>query len=89
MEHHIQRAGTMFSVRFADGEGTNFEEMKAAETFRYPAFFHQLLDNGIFAPPSVFETWFVSTALTDEDFGRIEDALGAAAKAAAQAVAPE
>ena len=87
--HHIQRAATMLSVRFAEGEGHNFADMQAADTFRYAPFFHALLDAGVYAPPSAFETWFVSTALTDEDFGRIEDALGAAAKAAAQAVAPE
>ncbi|WP_175935688.1 glutamate-1-semialdehyde 2,1-aminomutase [Corynebacterium sp. Marseille-P4321] len=85
--HHIQRAATMLSVRFAEGEGTNFAEMQAAETFRYAPFFHALLDAGVYAPPSAFETWFVSTALTGEDFGRIEEALGAAAKAAAQAEA--
>ena len=85
--HHIQRAATMLSVRFAEGEGHNFADMQAADTFRYAPFFHALLDNGVFAPPSAFETWFVSTALTDEDFGRIEDALAVAAKAAAQAEA--
>ncbi|MDO5512165.1 glutamate-1-semialdehyde 2,1-aminomutase [Corynebacterium sp.] len=85
--HHIQRAATMFSVRFAEGEGHNFADMKAADTFRYPAFFHALLDNGVYAPPSVFETWFVSTALTDEDFTRIQDALVPAARAAAAATA--
>ena len=85
--HHIQRAATMLSVRFAEGEGHNFADMQAADTFRYAPFFHALLDNGIYAPPSAFETWFVSTALTDEDFGRIEDALAVAAKAAAQAEA--
>lgn len=83
--HHIQRAETMLSVRFAEGAGHNFADMKAADTWRYPAFFHALLDAGVFAPPSAFETWFVSTALTDEDFGRIEAALVPAAKAAAQA----
>ncbi len=83
--HHIQRASTMLSIRFAEGEGTNFKEMQAAETFRYAPFFHALLDAGVYAPPSAFETWFVSTALTDEDFGRIEDALAPAAKAAAAA----
>ena len=83
--HHIQRAETMLSVRFAEGAGHNFTDMKAADTWRYPAFFHTLLDAGVFAPPSAFETWFVSTALTDEDFGRIEAALVPAAKAAAQA----
>lgn len=83
--HHIQRAATMLSVRFADGEGHNFSDMKHADTFRYAPFFHALLDNGVYAPPSVFETWFVSAALTDDDFDRIEAALKPAAQAAAAA----
>ena len=83
--HHIQRAETMFSIRFAEDEGRNFADMKAAETFRYPAFFHALLENGVYAPASVFETWFVSSALTDEDFEVIENALVPAAQAAAAA----
>lgn len=81
IEHHIQRASNMFSIRFAQGEGHNFEEMKAARTDLYPAFFHALLDNGVFAPPSVFETWFVSSALTDSDFERLENAFNKAAAA--------
>ena len=83
--HHIQRAATMLSVRFADGEGHNFSDMKQVDTFRYAPFFHALLDNGVYAPPSVFETWFVSAALTDDDFDRIEAALKPAAQAAAAA----
>ena len=83
--HHIQRAGSMVSVRFAEGEGANFADMKAADTFRYPAFFHAFLDHGVFAPPSVFETWFVSTALTDADFEKIAAAATPAAEAAAVA----
>ena len=75
--HHIQRAATMLSVRFAD--------VKQVDTFRYAPFFHALLDNGVYAPPSVFETWFVSAALTDDDFDRIEAALKPAAQAAAAA----
>ena len=83
--HHIQRAATMLSVRFTDGEGHNFSDMKQADTFRYAPFFHALLDNGVYAPPSVFETWFVSAALTDDDFDRIKAALKPAAQAAAAA----
>lgn len=83
--HHIQRAATFFSPRFAEGEGRNFADMKAADTFRYPAFFHALLENGVYAPPSCFETWFVSSALTDADFEVIESAVRVAAKAAAAA----
>lgn len=85
--HHIQRAATMLSPRFAEGEGRNFADMQAADTFRYPAFFHALLDQGVFAPPSAFETWFVSSALTDGDFEVIEAAAGPAAEAAARATA--
>jgi glutamate-1-semialdehyde 2,1-aminomutase len=85
--HHIQRAESMLSIRFAEGQGRNFDDMQAADTFRYAPFFHALLDAGVYGPPSVFETWFVSTALTDDDFARIEAALVPAAKAAAAATA--
>ena len=83
--HHIQRASSMFSIRFAEGEGRNFADMQAAETFRFTPFFHALLDNGIYVAPSPFETWFVSDALTDADFELIEAALKPAAQAAAAA----
>lgn len=83
--HHIQRATTMLSIRFAEGQGRNFADMQVADTFRYAPFFHALLEGGVFPPPSVFETWFVSTAMTDDDFARIEAALAPAAKAAAAA----
>ncbi|AZA14473.1 glutamate-1-semialdehyde 2,1-aminomutase [Corynebacterium choanae] len=86
--HHVQRAATMLSVRFAEGAGHNFADMQAADTWRFPAFFHALLDRGVFISPSVFETWFVSAVLTDDDFQRIETAMDAAAAAAAQARRP-
>lgn len=84
--HHIQRAASMFSIRFAEGEGRDFADMQAAETFRFAPFFHALLDNGIYVAPSTFETWFVSDALGDADFERIDAALKPAARAAAAAV---
>lgn len=86
--HHVQRASNMLSVRFAEGEGHNFDDMNAADTWRFPPFFHALLDHGVFVSPSVFETWFVSSALTDDDFERIERALVPAAQAAAHATQP-
>ncbi len=86
--HHIQRASNMLSIRFAEGEGHNFSDMKAADTFRFAPFFQTLLDHGVYAPPSVFETWFVSSALGEDDFQKIDDALIPAARAAAAATAP-
>ncbi|GAA4850484.1 glutamate-1-semialdehyde 2,1-aminomutase [Actinomycetospora corticicola] len=86
--HTMQRAGSLVSVRFADEPGRNYDDMKAAETWRFPPFFHALLDRGVYFPPSVFEACFISAALDDETFGVIADALPHAARAAAAAEAP-
>ncbi|MGB6276605.1 MAG: glutamate-1-semialdehyde 2,1-aminomutase [Rhodococcus sp. (in: high G+C Gram-positive bacteria)] len=86
--HHVQFAGTMVSVFFADGPVTDYAQAKAAQTWRYPAFFHAFLSRGVYPPPSAFEAWFVSAALDDRAFEIIADAAPAAAKAAAAAAAP-
>ncbi|NUS44336.1 MAG: glutamate-1-semialdehyde 2,1-aminomutase [Mycobacteriaceae bacterium] len=82
--HRVQYAGNLVSVFFADAPVTDFAAAKAAETWRYPAFFHALLDRGVYAPPSAFEAWFVSAALDEAAFDRIAAALPAAAAAAAE-----
>ncbi len=87
--HAIPRAGNFLSVFFGDRPVNDFASAKASQTWRYPAFFHALLDGGVYAPPSAFETWFVSAALDEEAFHRIEAALPAAARAAAKAPRPE
>jgi ornithine--oxo-acid transaminase len=83
--HGISRAGNMFSVFFTDATVTDFASAKASDTWRYPAFFHALLDAGVYPPCSAFETWFVSAALDDAAFDRIAAALPGAARAAAEA----
>jgi glutamate-1-semialdehyde 2,1-aminomutase len=89
VEHTIQRAGSLISIRFAAGPGRNYEDMKDAATWRFPPFFHALLDRGVYFPPSVFESCFVSAALDDDAFAVIADALPHAAAAAAAATPPE
>ncbi|MEC4765610.1 glutamate-1-semialdehyde 2,1-aminomutase [Mycobacterium sherrisii] len=83
--HQISRAGNMLSVFFTDTPVTDFASARASQTWRYPPFFHALLDAGVYPPCSAFETWFVSTALDDTAFERIAEALPAAARAAAHA----
>jgi glutamate-1-semialdehyde 2,1-aminomutase len=86
--HQISRAANMFSVFFADAPVTNFATAKASDTWRFPPFFHALLNAGVYPPCSAFETWFVSTALDDGAFDRIASALPDAARAAATADRP-
>jgi glutamate-1-semialdehyde 2,1-aminomutase len=83
--HQIPRAGNMFSVFFCDAPVADFAAARASETWRFPAFFHALLDAGVYPPCSAFEAWFVSAALDEDAFDRIAAALPHAARAAAAA----
>jgi glutamate-1-semialdehyde 2,1-aminomutase len=82
--HRVQFAGNLLSVFFTEQRVRNFADVKATATGRFPAFFHALLDGGVYAPPSAFEAWFVNAAMTDETFEIIAAALPAAAAAAAE-----
>lgn len=83
--HQIPRAGNMFSVFFAEEPVTDFAAARASDTWRFPPFFHALLDAGVYLPCSAFEAWFVSAALSDDAFERIAAALPRAAEAARDA----
>jgi glutamate-1-semialdehyde 2,1-aminomutase len=85
--HQVQYAGNLFSVFFCSTPVTDFAAARGADTFRYPPFFHAMLDAGVYLPPSAFEAWFLSAAHDDVAIDRIAAALPAAAKAAASAEA--
>jgi glutamate-1-semialdehyde 2,1-aminomutase len=83
--HQVQVAGNMFSVFFTDAPVTDYEGAKSQEAFRFTAFFHSMLAQGVYLPPSAFESWFLSTAHDDGALERVADALPDAARAAAEA----
>ncbi|RJK96093.1 glutamate-1-semialdehyde 2,1-aminomutase [Vallicoccus soli] len=83
--HRVQRAGSLFSVFFADAEVRDYDAARAQEAYRYQAFFHSMLADGVYLPPSAFEAWFVSSTHDDEALSRVADALPRAARAAAAA----
>jgi len=84
--HVVQNVGNMFSVFFtAEGvtEVPDFAAASAQHADRFKAFFHSMLDQGVYLPPSAFEIWFLSAAHDDRALDRILAALPAAARAAA------
>ncbi|MGN9794253.1 glutamate-1-semialdehyde 2,1-aminomutase [Streptomyces sp. OZ13] len=85
--HRLQTASNMFSVFFTPTEVRDYEDAKKQEAFRFNAFFHSMLSQGVYLPPSAFESWFVSTAHDERAIERIAAALPAAARAAAEATA--
>ena len=85
--HRVQHAGSMFSVFFTDEEVTDYDAARRQESFRFTGFFHAMLAQGVYLPPSAFESWFVSASHDDRAIERIAAALPAAARAAAEAQA--
>ncbi|WP_054952708.1 glutamate-1-semialdehyde 2,1-aminomutase [Flaviflexus massiliensis] len=83
--HTIQRVGSLFSILFSDRPATNYDEVATQDQFRFPPFFHSLLEDGIHLPPSVFEAYFVSVTHDDAIIDQILEAAPKAARAAARA----
>ena len=63
----INRVGSMISVHFTDKPVTDFTSAAACDIDRFKKYFHHCLDNGVYLPPSAFETWFISRPLSEQD----------------------
>ncbi len=83
--HRLSTAGNMFSVFFTDAEVVDFAGAQRQDTAAFRAFFHAMLAQGVYLPPSAYEAWFVSTAIDHAAVEAIAAALPVAAHAAAEA----
>jgi glutamate-1-semialdehyde 2,1-aminomutase len=63
----INHLGSMISIHFSDQPVNNFAAAASANNALFNKFFHAMLDRGIYLPPSAFETWFLSAALSQKD----------------------
>ena len=74
----VSRVGSIFTIFFTGESVIDYETATKADTALYGRFFHQMLSQGIYLPPSQFEAAFVSTAHTDGD---IQSTIAAVNKA--------
>jgi glutamate-1-semialdehyde 2,1-aminomutase len=79
----INTIGSMFTVFFAPARVQDFQSAKTSDTALYAKFFHAMLGNGVYFPPSQFETCFVSLAHSKNDVHETIQAAHEAFKAAA------
>jgi glutamate-1-semialdehyde 2,1-aminomutase len=70
IEHKINRKGAMMSIFFHTNSVSNFDDAANANHALFNNFFHQLLANGIYLPPSGFETWFISAAIQEKEISK-------------------
>jgi glutamate-1-semialdehyde 2,1-aminomutase len=70
----------LLTVFFRDGIPRDLDEVKECDFDRYGAFCREMLERGVYLPPSQYEAWFPSLAHTDE---HVERTLAAAREALA------
>lgn len=74
------RVGTMFCTYFTDGEITDWASVKRSDTDRFGVYFRALLEEGVYLPPSQFESCFVSSAHGEAEIETTYRAAAAAFK---------
>ena len=77
----VNRFGSMMNPFFTKGKVTNFDEAKSSDTKKFAIFFWEMIKNGVFLPPSQFEAWFLSSAISNRDIKKIAVAVDKAMRA--------
>ncbi|MBT8205310.1 MAG: glutamate-1-semialdehyde 2,1-aminomutase [Eudoraea sp.] len=74
--HQINREGSMISVHFTETPVVDFQTAMAGNNETFKRYFHGMLGQGIYLPPSAFESYFLNDALSYEDLDATIAALG-------------
>ena len=76
----INRARAMLTLFFTEGPVRDYRTAKTSDTKRFAQFFIEMINQGIYLPPSQFEAWFLSIAHSQKDLDRTIEACEAAFK---------
>lgn len=74
----VNRFGSMLNPFFTKNKVTNFAEAQTCDTKKFAVFFWEMIKNRVFLPPSQFEAWFLSSAITKKDIQVIQKAVNKA-----------
>lgn len=74
----INRVGSMFSIFFTEEEVVNYATASSTDQVYFRKFFHEMLNEGVYIPPSPFESWFIAET---HDEALLEKTIEAAGKA--------
>ena len=73
--YQINRLGSMISVHFTEIPVTDFETAAFGNNDTFKKYFHGMLEQGIYLPPSAFESYFLNDALSFSDIDQTINAL--------------
>tara|TARA_B100000401_G_scaffold432158_1_gene369143 strand:+ start:1630 stop:2943 length:1314 start_codon:yes stop_codon:yes gene_type:complete len=74
VDANIARVGSMMTLFFSSKERIeNYDDAKECDTKLYSKYFHSMLENGVYLPPSQYECMFLSNKIDDNDIQKIID----------------
>lgn len=73
--HQINNVGSMMSLHLCEGPVLDFDTAKAGDNGQFKALFHHMLANGVYLPPSAYESWFLCSLIDDSLESQTLDAL--------------
>ena len=73
--YQINSFGSMFTLFFNENPVTDFTSSAKSDAARFRKYFHGMLREGVYLPPSAFESYFLNDALTYEDLDKTISAL--------------
>lgn len=74
----INRCGSLLTVFFTDRRVDGWDSAAQSDAKKYARFFHAMVEEGIYLPPSQYEAWFVSLAHSETDIAKTVEAAGRA-----------
>jgi len=77
----VPQVGSMFALFFNESPVRNYNDATSSRTELFGKLFHYALDNGVYLPPSAYETCFLCTAHQGKDIERAAEVLAAGIRA--------
>ena len=77
----VNRFGSMLNPFFTKDPINNFADAQKSDTKKYAVFFWEMIRSGIFLPPSQFDAWFLSSAISEKDLKKTVNAVDKAMEA--------
>jgi glutamate-1-semialdehyde 2,1-aminomutase len=74
LPYQINQIGSMMSLFFTSQKVTDFESAASSDSELFKNYFQNMLAHGVYLPPSQYESWFISTAVTPEVIEQILEA---------------
>ena len=67
VDFRINKLGSMISLHFTSEDVIDFKSAQKGNNENFKKYFHGMLSEGVYLPPSAFESYFLNDALSSED----------------------